>query len=363
MSRTRILYQSEAIFAGDSPATGYHFSLGNSGTNLIDQLHRVQSFSCDLNVTRTDINELDKLAAIDRVITEPPQVTANVSYYLSNLLNESRLGFTVGGSVSCISGFLSKAEDERNIFLLGTPEGSDAAGYLGDYSNRSVIGIGNAFVSNYTVSAQVGGIPTASVDFDALNLRVYASASGQPIPAVNPVDGLDITGKIFTIPAATTGVAGQISALLPGDITLDLGNSTIGIDLADAKIQDFSLSIPLTRESLNKLGSKFAFSKELQFPLSTTLTVNGNVGDLGTGSLSQILCNDQNYELTVNMRKPSCTGNGPIWVRYNLKGAKLDSQNFSSTVNGSRTFSATWSTQLSGPEDNTIGCFMSGSLI
>ncbi len=364
MSRNRVLFQSSAAYAGPSPASGFHFSLGNSGTNLVQQLYRVQSFSCDLNVTRTDINEIDALAAIDRVITEPPEVTANISYFIANLLNEDTLGFVTDGTCSCISGFLSKAEDERNLFFLGVPEGQDAAGYLGSYAKRSAIGIGNAFVSNYSVSAQVGGLPTASVDFAALNLRVYSTASGSAIPAVDPQNGQDITGKVFVLPAATTGVAGMLSTLLPGDITLDLGNSTIGIDLSDAKIQDFSLSVPLSRENLNKLGSKFAFSKELQFPLSTTLTVNGNVGDLGTGSLSQIFCNDPNYDLTINMRRPTCSGTpGDIQVRYILKAAKLDSQNFSQTVNGQETFSATWSTQIGAPQAVDRGVFFSGSLV
>lgn len=364
MARSRILFNANAVFVGPSPATGDHFSSGNSGVNQITQLHRVQSFNLDANVSHQDINQLGQLAAIGREIVTAPEVTTSISYYLTNMLNENRLGFVTNGTCSCISGFLSKTQDERNIFFLNVAEGSDAAGYAGSFDNRDVIAIGNAFMSNYTAEAAVGGIPTVTIDFAALNFDVLGSSSGQAIPAVDPQNGIPIVGKIFTLPDAVSGVAGQVTALRPGDITLDLGNSAIGIDLSDAKIQDFSLSVPLTRETLEKLGSKFGFSKELQFPLTTTLTVNAKVGDYRTGRFADLLCNDQDYNMTINLRAPSCSGaNGDIKARYVIKGAKIDSESFSQAVNDSENFSITWSTQIGAAEQTDRGIFFSGSLI
>ena len=63
MARNRIIYQSEALYAGPSPATGDHFSAGNGGNNLVNQLHRVQSANYSFNIARQDVNQFGELAS------------------------------------------------------------------------------------------------------------------------------------------------------------------------------------------------------------------------------------------------------------------------------------------------------------
>ena len=94
MARNRIIYQSEALYAGPSPATGNHFTDQNieSGT-LVKQLHRVQSANYSFNIARQDVNQFGELAAIDRVILESPTVSLDFSYLLNSFANESLLGF------------------------------------------------------------------------------------------------------------------------------------------------------------------------------------------------------------------------------------------------------------------------------
>ncbi len=84
MARKRVIYQSEALYAGPTPPTGYHYSSGNSGVNLVQQVHRVQSANYSFNVSRQDVNQYGQLAAIDRIILQAPTVNLDFNYYLTN---------------------------------------------------------------------------------------------------------------------------------------------------------------------------------------------------------------------------------------------------------------------------------------
>jgi hypothetical protein len=354
MSRIRVISPSQALYVGPSPSTGAHAS------GSVQQLYRVQSVNYDFSLNREDVTQFGSLAAIDRVQVQAPEVSLDFSYLVTDVVNEERLGFTVDGSVSCISGLLSKAEDDKNYFILTTPQGSDANGNSSGPANGSVIGIGNGFISSYSTEGAVGGFPTASVNVEALHIQGYASGVAQPIPAVNPVNGQSISAVNFTLPAAVSGSVGQATALQAGDITLSLGNSALFVDTTDLCIQSYSLSFDLSREAIECLGSKYAKAREIQFPINVSLQVEALAGDLVTGKLNALTCNDVGYDMSVTLRKPSCAGNGDIAVRYTIKNAKLDGQSWSASIGPAQTVTMNWVAQLGGPEDLNNGLFISG---
>ena len=365
MPRNRTIYNVLSLYASQVPATGMQ-----TGLNTVRQLSRVQSFDEDFTRNFTDVNQFGNLAAIDRVEVEAPDVTASFSYYLTDGLNERLLGLTVptsgsGGfanQTSIISGLLSKATDEKNYYLLIADEGNDAAGYT--LSRTGVIGLGNAYITSYTVNAAVGDIPTADVELEALNVRVYGQLqnllSGNDIPAVRVSDGQNATGK-FVLPQASslTGV-GIPNALLPGDITFN-PSGTLGFSDSDLKVQDFTLTVDLPRTPLNRLGSRFAFSREIDFPITSTLEMNAEVGDLESGNLVDLLCANPNRDFTITMRAPSCGGTGAAALTYFFRGAKLTSQSFSSSIGDNATMTATFEVQVGSPQQTDRGIFVSGS--
>jgi hypothetical protein len=367
MSRNRTIYQSALLYVGPTgfnSATGQHFSSGNSGTNWVSQLVRVQNVGASFSIARQDVQQIGQLARIDNIIVEPPTVSADFSYYLTNGLNESLLGFSAKGGVNMISGLITKQTDEKNYFLLVSPEGTDAVGNTST-SNHFVYGIGNGFMSNYSLEAAVGGLPTASVSIEGLNLRTYTGSANKEIPAVNPVNGRSITGRNFTLPQGVAGTgAGIPSALRPGDIDFSIGNAGQGILLSgegSSHIQSFNISVPLSREPLNRLGTTFAFAREIQFPVTVTTTINALVADLVESNLADVLCNDQEYNFAVTMRNPDCAGTGAAAIRLDIKRAKLESQNYSLSIGPAQTVDLTFTSQLGGPEDQTAGFFFSGS--
>lgn len=362
MARNRTIYNVLALYASQVSATGMQ-----TGANSIKQLSRVQSFDEDFTRNLTDVNQFGNLAAIDRIEVENPDVTASFSYFLTNGQNEVNLGLNVAPTgtnsnnlSSCISGLLNKTVDEKNYYLLIVDEGNDAAGYVGAISG--VIGVGNGFLTSYSVSAAVGDIPTADVEIEGLNVRVYTKSTGV-IPAVNPADGLNITGSFFKLPAATSITGADIpTALQPGDIVFSLAsNQVVGFDGADLKVQDFTLSFDLARTPLQKIGNRFAFSREIDFPVTATLEVNAEVGDLAENNLADLLCGETEKEFTILMKKAGCEVNKPTALAYVFKGAKLISQSFSSSIGDNATMSASYEVQLGAPQDTAKGVFISGS--
>lgn len=364
MSRNRIIYNVLALYSSQVLPSGMQ-----TGVGTIKQLTRVQSFDENFSRNLTDVNQFGNLAAIDRIEVEAPTVNGSLSYYVTDGSNEKFLGLTVGPSggqsanlTSCISGILNKSTDEKNYYLLIADEGNDASNYTA--ANSGVIGLGNGFITSYSVNAAVGEIPTASVELEALNVRVYADVDGgDDVPAVNPVNGLPITSAQFRLPMAATNVDGdQVSALQPGDIEFTL-DGIVGYDEANLKVQDFTLSFDLNRTPLQKLGSKFAFSREIDFPVTATLEVNAEVGDLQDGNLASLLCDGTTYDFTITMKKPDCNGAGTPSIAYVFKGAKLISQNFTSAIGSNANMTASYEVQLGSPQDNLKGIFISGSYV
>jgi hypothetical protein len=361
MSRNRIIYQSLGVFASQVAADE------NQNTNgKVKQLTRIQSFDSSFERNLEDINQFGNLAAIDRLDTEAPTVSATLEYYLTDGLNEKLLGLTVvtgsQSGTSCISGILQKETDEKNLYLMIAREGSDASNYVG---TTGVVGLGNTYITSYTLDVAVGEIPSATVEFEALNARMYANAlsTGNEVPAVNPENGQPVAGTYFALPQhKTNSYASQPTALLPGDATIDI-TGIIGWAASDLKVQSASMSIALDRTPLNKLGSRFSFAREIDFPATATLDIEAEVGDLADGDFADLLCETGTYDLTLKIRKLDCEGDGDYAMAATLKGAKLVSQDITTAIGDNATMSASFEVPIGGPEDNLRGIFLSGSYV
>lgn len=381
-NRGRINYQTLAVYAGPSPATGYFFSSGTSGTNLINVLTRIQSYNDDFSVNRVNVNQFGELAEIDRPIINSPTATATFDYLLANFSNEYKLGFVVNGTCNALSGILNKTADERNYFLKIASEGVDANGDTTSDTNVATIGLGNGFLNNYSFKAAVGSFPMVTVGVEGLNLVCQSTASGFS-PAVNPSNGVPLNFP-FTLPTAVSNPGTgdlDISVLRPGDITVTLtqrnapdegilvdatGAFTLpipGSDIANGRIQDFNLSFGLSREAINALGYKYAKSREINFPVEITASVDAILGDLTTGSLGDLVTCDKSYDLQVDIRKPvSCNASvtQPIMCQYKLKNARLNSISNSNSIGANSRVSLNFTSQLGGPLQTEKGLFLSG---
>ena len=344
----------------------------------IDQIKRVQSANYSFTINRQDINQFGHLGRLDSVVLEAPTVNLDFSYYLTDGYNERLLGFITDGTIQHMSGIMTRKQNEfgNNYFILTVPEGRDAV--LGDQivdeEDKTVIGLGNAYITDYSIEASVGSFPTVSVTVEGMNIKSDKGTTFKPLPALDPQDGTLLCDSCFTLPPADTGAGASI--LKPGDITIDLQNASLisqqisGNELGygkedegSAHIQSFTLSTPMSRTSLQRLGSTYAYAKEVDFPLTCTLTVNALVADLKEGNLMDLLC-DKYYDFSIKMQHPQCIGcepnTAPNAIVIDFKNAILESESFSSSIGDNKSVDLTFTTQIGGPEQQEIGVFFSG---
>ncbi len=358
MARKRVIYQSEALYVS---------ATGNNA--IASKLTRVQSINYGFDIPRQDVNEFGKLARIDQVILESPTVSLDYSYYITTGENEDLIGFEVTGGLSAMTNMLNGTEDVKNYYIATVPEGSDEVGYnrvtssFTGSTQAGVIGLGNMSVTSYSVEAAVGGFPTASVNCEGLNIRFENSATGTA-PTVNQVDGTSV-GDTYYLPG-NTGVsetASNPSALRPGDVTLVFNNNTDdtmmrGVDVSELKLQSANISLDLGREDLLRLGNKFAFSKEVDYPVTVSMSAEAMLSDTKEFDLSDVLCSDTGkYDAYIKINLPQCVGTSEA-IRFTIKQAQLDSEAISSSIGDNKNISFNFTSQVGGPEDTTAGLFI-----
>ena len=373
MARNRVIYQSKAVYAGPDKNSSNAF-IQETGDNQPFQLKRVQSANYGFDIARTDVNQFGVLAAIDRVILESPTVNFDSSWYLCNLYNEDKIGLLVNTSTEhdaatfygMLGDILDSNAGERNYYVRVGVDGSDmnSVGTGGiDTTNgakNDVIGIGNGFLSNWSCEGAVGGFPTASMTVEGLNIAFITGSTTGYCPNVDPTDGTkEATNKYHLSGYLNDGESTtDTSVLKPGDISFSLPSDQGGAAVGDVKIQSFNASVDLAREPLQKLGSRFAFSREITFPITATLSLDAMVGDMASGNLADIVDNNENQEIWVNLKSGDTAH-----IAILMKNGKLDSQSFSQGIGDNETVTLNWSAQVGSKTDTTNGLFLSGSKV
>ena len=96
-TRKRIIYQSEALFAGSSAAPV--------------NIQRVQSANYAFTVPRVDVNQYGQLGQIERLIVEVPTVSLDFTYSLAGTVNEKQLFGTTSANSSGTHGIMKNIND------------------------------------------------------------------------------------------------------------------------------------------------------------------------------------------------------------------------------------------------------------
>lgn len=386
MASLRRIYQSDLLYVGP---TGFNSSTGAlqnnavwgnisgsiaSGDSLIAELFRVQKIDNGFNRKLAVLNQFGQLSQVDLVPITPPDVTFSIDYVQANLANERLIGLNVNRAgdtnlVGCLSGIITNQSASKNYFIKSLPEGVDAINT--NPSDYDVISFGNAFITSYSAQGRVLQFPTVSVGFSALNTQaqhVWQANTGNYAitPAVYPANGTNITGWGYILPTGSTSYNGAglsnisgLSVLRPGDMVINLGlNPGDGFyNPGDIKIQDYNLSFNLNLEDLAQLGSKYYYAKLPRFPVEATLTVNCLAGDIQTGSLVEIFNNNLTFNPSITINQPGTTT--PV-VFYQLKGAKLETQQNALSIGSNKTVNFTFRSTMGSASDLNNNIFMSG---
>ena len=378
MARNRVIYQSEALFVSNDA-----MSTGVTGHK---QLERIQSANYGFNISREDVYCYGKLGKIGSMVLEAPTVSFDTSYLVTDGFNERALGFYVGTGTgdnssdpvgddpyiekSFISGHISELSG-KNIYIATVPEGEDATVNItgsedNDGPSQSVIGIGNAFLTDYTLDLSVGSLPTVSATFEAANIRSTDNVSGMLTPAVTITGGNQAreNDEPIVLPSGNTGQS-DLVALRPGDIAVKIGDAQgdVMVDIDDGDpseavhIQSASLSIPLSRSPLEKLGTKFAYARVVDFPVQATLSVNAIVNEVTSKNLASVIDQTGVHTLDLELKSESSS----VAMLYRIKGAELISESFSSSIGSNKSVDLTFTTTIGALNDTENGVFVSGA--
>ena len=375
MSRNRVIYQSEALYVSKNvTATG-------SGDHR--QLARVQSANYNFNIQRQDVNQFGQLARIDALVLKSPTVALDFSYYPTDGFNERALGFYVQTGSTAQGNFSSGqmgSSSGQNFFIVTTAEGTDLNYENGAnaLSGKSVIAIGNGFLTDYTFDASVGNLPTVKVTIEGLNLNSATyGESGVATPRVDPEQGTSVDALVV-LPLPDQGTGSAIpNALRPADIVLQFGEygvttggatsavpiSTLtgtanGLSADSLHVQSASLSLPLKRTPIERLGSRFAFARVVDFPIVAKLDVKAIVNEVQARNLANML--DDSSERSISLRIKNSKSVSEDAMVFQLKGSRLVSESFTSSIGANKSVDLSFETQIGGPNDSFHGIFLSG---
>lgn len=353
----RQIYNVLNVFVSPSPSTGWMYSSGNavspySGTNLLNTLPRVQSCAINYTIPRENINTYGQLSRLDWLVVSPPTVTMTLDYLPIDGYAEALLGFAASGQQTFISGMLDGTNADKNYFLGVAQEGTDL-NYDTTTNAINVVGLGNGFVSNYSLNLAVNQVPRAAVSIEASNIQFYTGSTGNASPAINFFTALPVSGPAFSLPTAIsyTGV-NVVAALRPGDLSLALPRQgSVGdymSGLGQMHVQSVALSVPIALDNILELGNPFPISRKPRFPIDCTLSIDALQGDVQTGILSNVLCADNPVNLSIYLNNPNCQRTGQAAIVINFNQAKLQSRDYSSSIGQNSTVRLTFVNQIGG---------------
>ena len=369
MKRDRVTFQSQVLYAG-SGETGVN---GNNDLAPV-QLEKVQFVHLNSDTKREPIDEFGRLAALGYSSIESPEGALRFNYFLGNGKNEASLGFNISGTENFIN---IASGSERNFYLLTVGEKNDAvqaANYTtAERKNHFVTALGNGTISSYMVSAEVGSVAQATLDWEGDNVAFYTGSSGLANPAIARTTQCPKSGLV-TIGAATTGTA-NTPVLRPEDIEVDFGaapldeggallpGNTTSTGTQAAYLQNFQIEVEFDTEEAGGLGR--GPRGDIKVPIEIAFTCRALLTDIQTGNLINNLCNSRKRDIVINLRSPcvGCSGANttPPAMKFILKGAIFEGQSIDSTLNNPATVDLKFASQLGAPVQTERGFLISGS--
>jgi len=345
VTRNRVIYAGTNVFISDYPCwsgqTGYDLKL----------LKRVQSSAISISNPVTRARQVGSVDFAFEKYIQQPQISVNLDYLLSDNSNELLVGLNATGEDGALK-FLRDAQRDRNLFFVLTDEDGSDADDLSSMVGNDIFAIGNCFLTNYSASAQVGGIPSASVSFDCLNMTFQTYSENSQVPAINLTNGIKSTETYFITGSSSdtsnylTNQASRPYALRPGDIVMQLEQPIMGgirySGPVPASINSFEVNIPMERKDLLGFGSNYPYDKRIIFPLVGTISFNGIFDEPVTGDFSNIFTDENEYDFVFNLK--NC--DGATGIRYEIQKARVESQSFDISVDNYMSFQSQFSFKI-----------------
>jgi hypothetical protein len=361
ITRNRVIYAGTDILISDTPSWEDQTNFSN-----LKLLKRVQSSAISISNPVSRSRQIGSSEYAFQKYTQTPEIQVGINYYLSDNSNELLLGLVADGSSGIFSNFAESGKDRNLYFALTEADGLDADD-ITDAVGLDVFAVGNAFLSSYSLNAQVGDIPSVDLSFDCVNMtfQTYAGTgpAGSEVPAINLPAGNKSTEKYllsgynFDLTNYLSNQADRASALRPGDINLELQQPIMGgarySGQSPANITSMQINLPIERRDLVGFGSNFPYDKRIIFPIVGTISFEGYIDEPVTGDFSNIFDDENAYDLVFNFKKQDQT----TGFRVEIENARVESQSFNQGIGDNLTFSSEFSFSVSA----TAGFKVSGT--
>ena len=361
ITRNRVIYAGTDILISDTPSWEDQTNFSN-----LKLLKRVQSSAISISNPVSRSRQIGSSEYAFQKYTQTPEIQVGINYYLSDNSNELLLGLVADGSSGIFSNFAESGKDRNLYFALTEADGLDADD-ITDAVGLDVFAVGNAFLSSYSLNAQVGDIPSVDLSFDCVNMtfQTYAGTgpAGSEVPAINLPAGNKSTEKYllsgynFDLTNYLSNQADRASALRPGDINLELQQPIMGgarySGQSPANITSMQINLPIERRDLVGFGSNFPYDKRIIFPIVGTISFEGYIDEPVTGDFSNIFDDENAYDLVFNFKKQDQT----TGFRVEIENARVESQSFNQGIGDNLTFSSEFSFSVSA----TAGFKISGT--
>ena len=352
ITRNRVMYAGTDILISDAPSWSSQTNFSN-----LKLLKRVQNSSISISNPVSRSRQVGTSDFAFQKYTETPQIEVGISYYLSDNSNELLLGLVADNTSGIFSNFKESGGD-RNLYFVLTDEDGQDADSITDAVGLDVFAVGNAFLSNYSLNAQVGDLPSVDLSFDCVNMTFdnYAGTgpNGSQVPAINLPQGSKSTEKYllsgynFNLNNYLSHQSNRTAALQPGDISLQFFQHQLeqtvmgGVRYSGeppANITSMQINLPVGRKDLIGFGSNFPFDKRIIFPVVGTVAFEGYIDEPVTGDFSNIFDDESDYDLVFDFKKTD----GSTGFRVEIDNARVESQSFSQAVGDNMTFSSEFS--------------------
>jgi hypothetical protein len=401
MSRNRIIYQNEAIYAGPSIKTGITTGV-LKGFHILKKIDNVIAANYGINVSRQDIMQLGSQGIVSRPIFSSPILDLQFSYNFDGFGNETKLGFTTNFttgnnnaprfsdnfSVALLSGFVSidRGRDKRDFYIaladegedvyagdVDSPKGNDLTTLTGIISKNSptfdILNFQNCYLTKYGMTLKVSEFVTCNLSYLCENMMVFSSGSGVNVFTIDRQTRSPVkTGINLVIPKYSRN---NESVLLSNASTLSITANTsaddpissgLGFSFTDAKFNSFQFEIGLERYPLNSISSKMPVDQVVKFPVIATFSAAGIQGDAFSGDFLSFFNKDKNIDLSLSMKRTLANNpKGDLNSLISIKKATLNSVFFDSAIGSNKSFTIQGQVDLDDA-DLSKGIFFSGAL-
>ena len=158
-------------------------------------------------------------------------------------------------------------------------------------------------MTSYSTEASVGTFPTVDVTYVGENVMFETSGSGFLSPTIEPKYGKQFADMHCVIPKRIE--RNPISVVRPGDINFSVDSfSGVGVDFNNLHLESYVISFDIPRERENNLGYKFPISRKVNFTAPVTISINGVVEKMSSGSLIDLVNLNQDYNFTITLDMP-----------------------------------------------------------